>query len=306
MESDSLIRMTKSKLTQMCRKHRWNGYSKYHKADLLNFIMTRVTHEEQAAEKIQKWFRRRWLLKPRHAVNEQDIFTLENFPEDAPTFDMWEMGSNKIYRFHCRTLIDYFFSSGKFLNPFTRKPVSARNLRKLQRVYFEYFPEDTTLTFQLEGSQHLFTPWTNITRIRKQMKIERSRERSQDQLRGMLQSQCIDVINTIFNLILDLPSRQSEIVSQVLLYNVEYHLPAFFTSFFDLMDLDRDSAKEFLRYVLDTVSAEVLNVSADSLKVHLGWGVCKIILAKYNGLFGEDYSQSNIELIKKLVETSRQ
>jgi len=305
MESEPLARMTKLKLTQMCRTRRWNGYSKYRKAGLIKFIRHRVFVEEQAAMTLQAWFRR-WLAKPRVPVNEVDIFTLEAFSPTAPIFVMWEEGKReKIYQFHCRTLLEYFFSTGKFLNPFTRKPVSARNLRKLQRVYFEHFlDDDRTLTFELDGQEHILTPWTDITRIRHQMKIEHSRARAQDQLREMLQGQCIAIIGTIIGLISDLPGRQGEIVSQVLLYIAEYHLPAFFTRLFDLVDMDAETAQEFFDYVLETISAEIFSkFRTDPLKIQLGWGTCEILLNRYAALFDQNYEHQFIADIKELVQT---
>ena len=304
---DISAKYKKSDLVLMCRQRGWSGYSKYKKAGLLRFVRQRFLEEHYAALKIQKLFRQWYqkLLRNLQIVNEQDIFTLEDF---VPGVSVFKIRNSKfqIYQFDTKTFLKYVIESGKFSNPFTMEKLENGDLRRLKQKYFQDYPADDPIRFSVRGAIHTLTENTNIVQLQHAIKRDRDEEIEREQVRLHLENRCLTVIETIIDMISVLPSRSIDIVSQVEMYILQYHLPSFSDYYRDLFQLDEETARVFLKYILDLVGSIVLKLRPDALKVKLGLLVYNAVLGTYRRVFDMEYVDRILSEMRNMGESLNQ
>jgi hypothetical protein len=171
---------SKYELHQICRSRKWKYYSKFNKKNLLRYINLRTEIEHRSVIKLQKWWRT--FLNP---VNSIDIFSLEAIDTTCPKFLIMDKISNTSHQFPLKTLCEYFFESGKFINPLTRYELSPYTLKRLQRTYFRNYPKDRSLLYNSKRTE--FTEKSDVVNVARLIDNDKREENQRDQSMDLLE-----------------------------------------------------------------------------------------------------------------------
>jgi hypothetical protein len=280
-----LAKSTKKQLFAVCSTYGLRRYSQLNKTSLIKFIEDHVLRYEKAVVLIQRWIRR--ISKNWHeyqTVNDIDFVTLEPI-ESAVVFKLRNRSNKQTYIFDPRNLMKYILDCGKFINPFTREALSDLDIKRLQHAYLK--TEDNVehrLSYQLGPQTHRLDRNTDLVQVKISLQRVKQEEHQREELFRHLQENCTDVVNTIFDMILYLPSRDVEVIAQVMTYIINYHFTQFLEHFQHQLQVDSGAAQHFFHQIINRFIETSESVS-DTLTQRLVLTVKKLFLAQYNELF---------------------
>ncbi len=277
--------LNKQRLVSICRKKRWRGYSRFKKEDLVTFVCCKFGIQNQAARLIQCWYaKRHQAATPYVVVNDTDFISLEKI-DCIVIFRLRNHVTKQEFHFDPRNLLRFVLETGKFINPFTREPISDNDLTRLLACYLSMH-EETVMTVRLGPTTLAITADTNLVNL-KAFIIKRRREeteREQDVIH--FDTQLVEISQIMLTMILCVPSAEVEIVTQVLDVVLNYHLPNYVFTCDYLRQLNENAA----RLRMSSFIGQLLVVSRDgchsTLIRSIADSVAKIFRTHYYQLFG--------------------
>lgn len=192
------------------------------------YFAERKRHEERvgAAVRIQRWWKKHgWSY-----TNSTDFITLD--PITVPPFRLVENDKN-IFKFHPLNLATYFLKEGKFINPYTRRPLYNVELMRLDRYVKLYN-----------------TTFVSLFKEKQRLEVLRAQEREHEQTCHMLHNESLRILSDVILLTQDevvhLPGVLFELTNVV--------IPRYFHTFRQLYLLDYSFACDSILYVCNTLS----------------------------------------------------
>jgi hypothetical protein len=279
--------LKKYELIDECKKRRWKGYSKYNKAGLLAFVYNKNATEEQAAltvnRAVSKWFRGR---KHRlEIMNTEDIFTMEPIAS-GHEFLVRSIHQNfKVFQFDVGNLMRYVLLEGKFINPFNRDDLTDYDLMRLQKKFFKCFPCGKQMEYTLGNVTYPLSRHSDLVQVRKQITQQRHDERERERLGLYLEEQCNDIFALITCMIVEFPCVDIDIVSYVLIYIMNFHLPHFFDSFISLIAIATAQARTCLSICILKLAVRICKYSATDIRRDMFLFVFNVMDKKFRTVF---------------------
>lgn len=277
---------TKKQLTQICRQSRWKLYSRLNKQELVQFIKARRDKEDNAARYIQRWFRKnRGVLKQYRIVNDTDFVTLEKI-DSRVKFAIRNHVSKQIFLFNPKHLMQFVLDTGQFLNPFTRDEIKDHDLLRLHNCYMKLNEEkEERLTYKIGWRRYRMSHDTNIIAVKGALARFRHEERERERLGLHLQGRCQNIIETILDMIINLPSPDVEVVTQVMSYNIDYHFTQFLEYFHNLVQFNIETSRQFLYDSISQILHVANNTAQPELIRSIANAVSKEFISHYNQVF---------------------
>lgn len=281
---DQLIKTTKEKLVVMCRANGWKRYSGLTKPELVRFVFAHLNRYHLAARTIQRYYTHNKLNFRRYAiVNDSDFLTLE--PLDCKhVFFIRNHDKQQVFQFNPRSLLEFFLTTGNFINPFTRENITDNDLIRLHRWYISLH-EAPPLTYQIGPTVYTLTQKTNILIVKRSVNIDRREQTQRGQTIMRLNSQCHEIMNSIVELAL-FTTTDGDVASQIIVTIFSFWLPNYLENCYNLMLLQNDIARNNLRQLIGYLSEIARNDSCNPVNRNIAESVLTICRANYFEMFG--------------------
>lgn len=237
---------TKRDMVKMCRKRNWAGYTKYpSKQELSVFVAMNYRREIRAARCIQAWWRQ--VAKCRQEcvqVNDVDVITSEPLGE-IDSFELFDMANKKKFVFSSRSLMECTLASGKFENPYTRKPLGIREKKQLFYHYLTNHGQDP-VTYELKKQTYVLdsNAKDRFLKIFDVVELERKKERHQQYHVELASDECLQWIERIITMVDTIPSMDQETIHSVMVHVGSYYIIELLVPFLEVCQLDQGSGIE--------------------------------------------------------------
>jgi hypothetical protein len=273
---------TKKQLLQLCRLYKWNHYSNLNKADLLEFVQHKLHTYTSAAVKIQRYFRtfisrlRKYTL-----INNDDFITLE--PLTPPCiFHLRNIKTGHIYQFNPKSLLVYILKSGKFVNPFTRLPISDLNLRRLRTCFLQKCKD--ALTFEVHNNVYIINQHSDLIRIKHVLARAREQEREQAATVQLLRNNCLQLLEMIVECLCAMSPLDIESIRSDLSLITEVYFMRFVEDLENMALINRPECQIFMQTVIFNF-CEFSERSPSEFLCSMVSNVCQLFLNQYNLMF---------------------
>jgi len=265
LQKDVIQMSTKKDLGVICRKRHWTGFSKYSKSELVDFVCNHYKLEITASIVIQRWWK---LISNRRSlctqVNIDDVFTCEPLTE-CENFTIFDYNSSTKHVFNPCTLLDYVVSTGKLMNPYTRKILSHGNL---QRLYIHYMnhPSGIRITYTIRNQPYkLDKPaFKYLFQLLTIIKRHKEEEQQVAEHLQMVEEECKQIITRMIQLVTELPACDPETIASVIRISMMYYIPEFIQSFIELCQLSPTRIIEYADLYLDICTTARNTLSSNS------------------------------------------
>lgn len=281
---DQLTRTTKEKLVLMCRNNGWKRYSSLTKPELVRFVFAHLNRYHMAARTIQRYYTSNKLNFRRYSiVNDNDFLTLELL-DCKHLFFIRNHDQHQVFQFNPRSLLEFFLTTGNFINPFTRENITDNDLIRLHRWYISLH-EAPALTYRVGSSVYTMTQQTNILSVKRSVSINRREETQRGQTIMRLNSQCDEIINSIVELAL-FTTTDGDVAAQIVVTIFSFWLPNYFENCFNWRLLHNDAARNNLRQLINHMGDIARNTIYGPVNRNIAESVLTICRANYFEMFG--------------------
>ena len=194
-------------LQSICKLRLWKGYSKFKKAELIDFVERKLLDNNEALFDNARLI----VARPTRQINDIDAVSQESLVNRSPAFvfTMESTGDRKcvrnVHAFDPLTFIEMISHTGNLENPFNRQELSKNDIKRLEICYFnvllcnpQIFP-DVRFRFRPDMQKHYlkfdfsqslpsgidpipietFAPWISNMDLLTFAEIARSRNRSE-------------------------------------------------------------------------------------------------------------------------------
>lgn len=269
----NVVSYTKERLNSLCKRKKWRGYSKYNKSDLVQFVQNKLKDETKAARRLQHWYRT--YIRHLKFVNDTDFVSLEEFEEGECLFKLLE--HRQIYRFRPDQLIQFILSSGQFLNPYTRTPLSENSLTRLHQVYLKNNKsQNEIITFTLKGVVRTINSETTLISIQKFLTQELKDNRERERTIQFLVSLCKDIHTEIIDICTHAFIDDIDAISSVVSSVVSFQFPLLQESFVEIVNVSQQIA-------VNLINSFIIDASILAMRSPLHNRIMRLYLQQLNG-----------------------
>jgi hypothetical protein len=276
------INITKKQLGDMCRQFKWKGHSRLKKADLVDF----VGQHREAAVKIQKWYHKhKGKFAMYRIINDTDFVTLEKI-DSLVVFSIRNHARKQIFRFDPKSLMQFFLKTGQFINPFNREPIKDTDLVRLHSSYMNiYKNKSDLLTYTIGDITYRISLHTNIVAVKHALSSFLRAEREREGVGVYLEGNCQDIIDIIMDMIVNLPSFDEDVITQVMSYIINFHFTQYMENFEILIQFNASVARESLMASIGKFSQIAHDTNNKQLIRSISKAVGKLFRRHYNQIF---------------------
>ena len=266
--------LTRREILYRCRARRWTGCSQLRKSELLRFVHRQM--RQHAASVIQRAVRRWRKANQVEVVNHQDIFTMDDFGADTPMFRLF-VRQFKVYQFDCRSLLQYVWTTGLFHNPFTRQPLTDRELQRLQTAYFQHCPSDQSIVVEMPGGRRIaLTAHTDIVQCRSEIRIAQAERHQREELESYLVNKLFESLDRILHIV---EGFQLDDNMHTAIMSVNDGLVDVVDDITVLRQFDVDVARTAMISMLQQIRSMLTRLAGCNVRYTIGKTVYKTILA---------------------------
>ena len=283
---------TKIQLIKICRQSRWRLYSHLNKQELIQFVKGRHAREEDAARCIQTWFRKyRDVLKQYTIINDIDFVTLEKI-DSRIKFTIKNHATKQIFVFNPHHLMRYILDTGQFINPFNRDEIKNQDLLRLHDCYIRL--NEKRLTYEIYQRRYYMDHDTNIIAVKHALSRSRHEERERERLELHLQGNCQNIVEHIVGIIIDIPSPDVEVITQVMNYIIHYHFAQFLENFHHLLRVSAVTAKRVLRESISQIVCVADNIDQSTFARQIANSVSTVFITYYNQIIENETMDESV------------
>jgi len=179
----------------------------------------------------------------------------------------------------------YVLDCGKFINPFTRTAISDTDLKRLHNIYLRVENDiEQRLTYHIGPRRYRLNKTTDILHVRTALQRIKREDHQREELITYFQERCLNTVNIVLDMVINLPSRDMDVVTQVMTYIINYHFTQFWENFHHLLQVNMTVAGDFLEEISGKL-LQTADATMDDFTQTLIYSVSKLFIAQHNEIF---------------------